>query len=331
MVPDYGILDAVPYNYRPGDAYFLKITKGCFRSCKFCAVPRLETEFGRLAGLEAQIRGVIRKYGERQNLILLDNNVLGIGGIANEIAQIRAMGFSRGARRNGRERYVDFNQGLDARVISQKPQLARHLGTICLSPIRLAFDFVTAAMEKAYRHAIQLLTEQGFREFTNYMLFNFNDSPKDLYRRLFVNAELNDRLGIRITGFPMRFIPISEVKRGYVGNKWRWRYLRGIQCVLLATRGLVSPNPDFIRAAFGATYDEFLEILAMPDRYIIYRKEYKDNGASEWRRKYRRLSPSSREEFLALLAQLHKDKNRGQTIPRLRKFRSLLEHYYPDG
>ena len=91
----------------------------------------------------------------------------------------------------------------------------------------------------------------------------------------------------------MRFIPMTDVKRDYVSDKWRWRYLRGIQCVLLATHGLVSPNPDFIRAAFGATYEEFLEILAMPDRYIIYRKEYKNNGASEWRKKYRRLTEPS--------------------------------------
>lgn len=331
MVPDYSILDSVPYDYKPRDAYFLRVTKGCIRSCKFCAVPKLEREFGRLTEVDAQVGTAKRKYGERQNLIVLDNNILGIDGIENEIAEIRRMGFERGAKRNGRERYVDFNQGLDARLISQKPELARHLGTICLSPVRLAFDFTTTKMEKAYRHAIELLAGQGFCEFTNYMLFNFTDSPKDLYHRLFVNAELNGKLGIRITGFPMRFIPMSDVKRGYVSEKWRWRYLRGIQCVLLATRGLVSPNPDFISAAFGATYEEFLEILAMPDRYVIYRKEYKNNGASEWRRKYRRLTESSREEFLELLADLNKDRNRRETIDGLRKFRSLLEHYYPNG
>ncbi|MFH1113207.1 MAG: hypothetical protein V1792_04740 [Pseudomonadota bacterium] len=124
---------------------------------------------------------------------------------------------------------------------------------------------------------------------------------------------------------------MSDTNRGYVSGKWRWRYLRGIQCILLATRGLVSPNPDFIRAAFGSTYEEFLEILAMPDRYIIYREEHKKNGASEWRRKYRRLTQARREEFLGLLADLNKDRNRKETISGLRKFRSLLEHYYPNG
>ena len=331
MIPDYSILDTIQYDYKPRDAYFVRITKGCIRSCKFCAVPKLEKKFGRLTKVDEQIGSVKRKYGERQNLIVLDNNILGIDGIENEIAEIRRMGFERGAKRNGRKRYVDFNQGLDARLISENPELARHLSTICLSPVRLAFDFTTAKMEKAYRHSIELLAGQGFGEFTNYMLFNFDDSPRDLYHRLLVNMELNEKLGIRITGFPMRFIPMTDVKRDYVSDKWRWRYLRGIQCVLLATHGLVSPNPDFIRAVFGSTYEEFLEILAMPDRYIIYRREYKNNGASEWRKKYRRLTEPSQEEFLELLAKLNKDRNRKETIDGLRKFRSLLEHYYPNG
>ena len=30
-VPDYGILDSVKYEYRPRDAYFVRITKGCIR------------------------------------------------------------------------------------------------------------------------------------------------------------------------------------------------------------------------------------------------------------------------------------------------------------
>ena len=331
MVPDYSILDTVEYDYKPQDAYFLKITKGCIRSCKFCAVPKLEREFGYLTDVKNQVRSVDRRYGERQNMVVLDNNILGIDGVEERISEIHDLGFERGAKRNGRERWVDFNQGLDARLISDNPMLACHLARICLSPVRLAFDFNSAKMEKAYRRAITLLAEQGFNEFTNYMLFNFNDSPKDLYYRLFVNAELNAKLGVRITGFPMRFIPMSDVKRGFVSKKWSWRYLRGIQCVLLATRGLVSPNPEFIRAAFGKTYEEFLEILAMPDRYIIYRKEYKNNGAADWRKKYKRLSAGSREEFLKLLAQLNKDRNRKKTISSLCKFRNLIEHYYPNG
>ena len=67
----------------------------------------------------------------------------------------------------------------------------------------------------------------------------------------------------------------------------------------------------------------------MPDRYIIYRKYYKNKGASDWQRRFRRLSDSGRTEFLDLLARLNKDRKRNQTIAKLKEHRALIEHYYP--
>ena len=54
----------------------------------------------------------------------MDNNILGIAGVEEIFADIRDLGFEAGATRKGRERTVDFNQGLDARLISAKPQLS---------------------------------------------------------------------------------------------------------------------------------------------------------------------------------------------------------------
>lgn len=327
--PDYSLLEAVDYDYVPVDAYFTRITQGCIRDCKFCAVPLLESEFSYLRSLRGQIRDVDKEYGTKQHLVVMDNNILGIENIERILSDIASVGFPMGAKRNGRQRTVDFNQGLDARLIAENPSLADALATVCLDPVRLAFDF--AGMKRPYVKAIELLSERGFIEFTNYMLFNFNDTPKELYERLVINIELNERLGIRITGFPMRFIPMDDVKRGYVSKKWHWRYLRGIQCVLLATRGLVGTNPEFVRLAFGESFEEFLEIISMPDRYIIYREHYADDGARDWRRRYRRLSESSRNEFLEVLADLRLPKGRKEKIAKMRRFRNLIEHYYPNG
>lgn len=330
MAPDYSLLDTVGYEYFPRDAYFTRITKGCIRSCKFCAVPILEEEFGMLMGLKQQIREVDKKYGEKQNLIVMDNNILGISGIDNIIEEIAGVGFEVGANRNGRLRYVDFNQGLDARLISENPNLAKLLSKINISPIRLAFDFI--GMEKKYKDAISILTTQGFSNFTNYMLFNFKDEPEDLYKRFMINAELNEDLKIRITGFPMRFIPMDDVRRNHISKKWRWRYLRGMQCVLLATRGLVSPNTKFLHFAFGETFEKFLEILSMPDRYIIYRNQYKNNGASDWKSKFKKLSISQREIFFSILDDLNRDyRTRKKKILKMKCYRDLIEHYYPGG
>jgi hypothetical protein len=331
LVPDYSILKRVDHGYYPRDAYFVRTTRGCIRTCHFCAVPRLEKEFGAMRPLREQVSNAINQHGERQHLVVMDNNILGIAGIDQIFADIRDLGFHAGAKRNGRERAVDFNQGLDARLISGKPELAKLLRTICVSPIRLAFDFV--GIRPAYEKAIRLLAAEGFNEFTNYMLFNFADTPRDLFNRLWVNANLNKELGVRITGFPMRFIPMDDVSRRHVAPGWKWRYLRGIQCVLLATRGLVSPNPDFIRHAFGGTFEDFLEILSMPDRYIIYREHYANDGAADWRRQFSRLSGDQKDELLKTLEDLNSaPRERPEKISKLRRpFRSIVEHYYPGG
>jgi hypothetical protein len=331
LVPDYGLLKRVDYEYYPRDAFFVRITKGCIRSCKFCAVPLLEKEFGTMSPLHAQISQARQRYSEKQHLVVMDNNILGIAGIEAIIGEIRSLGFEAGAKRKGRQRTVDFNQGLDARLISAKPELAKLLATICVSPIRLAFDFV--AIRPSYERAIRLLVDQGFNEFTNYMLFNFNDTPRELYDRLWVNANLNKELGVRITGFPMRFIPMDDVSRRHVAPGWKWRYLRGIQCILLATRGLVSPNPDFIRGAFGESFEQFLEILSMPDRYIIYREHYRNDGAAEWRRKYGRLNAEEKAQLSEVLRDLNANpRERPERLAKLgRPFRRIIEHYYPGG
>ncbi|MFC1601550.1 cobalamin-binding domain-containing protein [Candidatus Sumerlaeota bacterium] len=330
MIPDYSILDSVDHDYEPEDAYFARITKGCVRKCKFCAVPTLEPEFGVLAPLEQQVAAIEKAHGTKQHLVIMDNNVLAIEGIEERLRVIEGLGFGRGAKRNARQRTVDFNQGIDARLIARKPELATAIGRVAMKPIRLAFDFLSPGMEGDYRKAVALLAEQGFGSFTTYLLYNYNDTPEDFYRRLQVNMELNEELGIRISGFPMRYIPITDTRRGYVSPKWQWRWLRGTQCVLQATRGLVSPNPEFVAAAFGKDIKEFYRILAMPDRYIIYRDHYRTNGADDWWKKFRRLCESDRHEFLDLLEILNKDRNREKTIQGLRKYRALLEHYYPN-
>jgi len=326
-VPDYDIIDSVEYEYVPKDTFFLKATKGCVHKCRFCAVPKLEPRYSGYKDLPYQVHKAVLRHGERQNMALLDNNVLAHPALNRIIDQIRDLGFGRGMWWNKRFRYVDFNQGIDARIIAGNPNIADLLYGINLSPVRLAFD--TMSMEKHYRKAIELMARAGFREFTNYMLYNFIDSPEDFYRRLHINLDLSRQHQITITGFPMRYAPIDAVSRQYVSPTWKWRYLRGIRCILLATRGLIGTNPSFIDTAFGRTFEEFIEIVSMPDRYIIFRNEHKNNGASEWRRIYHRLSENEKMEFMDLLDVLNRNpKDRIALIAKNRRYRNILAHYY---
>jgi hypothetical protein len=93
---------------------------------------------------------------------------------------------------------------------------------------------------------------------------------------------------------------------------------------------MVSPNPSFVDGAFGDSYEEFLNILSMPDRYIIYREKYKNNEANAWRSLFSRLSNGTREEFLQVLENLNRSRNRKEDIVKYPQFWKLLEHYYPN-
>jgi len=326
MTPDYSLLDSVPWRYQPSNAYFCRVTTGCIRRCKFCAVPLLEPNFGYLQSITEQIKAVNTQFGERQNLVVLDNNILAIENFTDVIREIVDAGFQKGSKLNNRLRTVDFNQGIDARLITDKN--ARLLSLINLSPVRLAFDHDN--VEKAYRKAIRILAKHGFHEFTNYVMYNFLDTPESFYRRLKVNIELSNELNVRITGFPMRYIPIKDITRSYVSKHWYWRYLRGIQCVLLATHGIVSPNHEFFAAAFGECYEEFISVISMPDRYIIHREKY-ENEQVEWRKRFERLSSTERHEFLIALEKVHKSRDRKTALKEFGKYRDLFEHYYPGG
>ena len=287
----------------------------------------MEPRFAQVRDWRRQLREVREFFGERQHIVFLDNNVVAAPNLEGIVGGIREEGFENGASRNNRKRTVDFNQGIDARLITRK--IAKCLSSINLSPVRLAFDY--DAVEPHYRKAVQYLADVGFRHFTNYVMFNFNDTPRSLYRRLKINLQLSRELDLAITGFPMRFIPINDVTRQHVSKRWRWRYLRGIQCILLATRGMVSPNPTFFSGAFGNSYREFLEIISMPDRYIIQREKYVANGTSDWRKRFRKLSRSEKNELLGILADLNGSRSKKADMTKHRKFRALLEHYYPDG
>jgi hypothetical protein len=305
MIEDY------EKQYCLADAYFCRTTIGCIRRCSFCAVPRLEPHFREITGWNNHIEAIRERFGERQHLVFLDNNFLATRNLESTISEIRDKGFGQGAKLNNHRRRVDFTQGIDHRLITR--QVAKQLSTINLYPVRIAFD--SLRVEKAYRRAISYLSDAGLSKFTNYMLYNFRDDPRDF----------------EVSGFPMRYIPINAIKRGYVGRRWKWRYLRSIQCVLVATKGLISPNPRFIYAAFGKNVEEFLEILAMPDHYIIKRNKYKNNGTRDWRKRFRRLSSESKGEFLGLLEKLHFSPNREADLRNQKRFRDLLKHYYPNG
>lgn len=175
-------------------------------------------------------------------------------------------------------RCVDFNQGIDPRLINEQKMAL--LSKIPIRPLRIALDSTEPAYVEKYKNAIKLAAKYGIKDLSNYVLFNWdNDTPDDFYNRLKLNIELNEKLGVRIYSFPMKYIPITDRNRNdYIGKFWNWKYIRAIQKVLLVTGGAVMPERSFFDAAFGKDIKEFHKIMQMPEDYIIYRKIHTNNG-----------------------------------------------------
>jgi len=143
-IPDYSILDQIDYKYPVRDGYFAYASRGCVRKCTFCGVPKLEGDQYDTPSLTSVVNGIQRLYGEKKDLILMDNNVVASPRFKEIIAEIRDLGFTPGAKlKRGRapvQRRVDFNQGVDARILCKDPMYLKELSSICIRPLRIAFD-----------------------------------------------------------------------------------------------------------------------------------------------------------------------------------------------
>ena len=278
LIPDYSILEQIEYEYPVRDAYFVYASRGCVRKCSFCGVPKLEGDFWDTASITNIVKGIEKKYGAKKDLIFMDNNVVASPRFKEIMAEIRDVGFGKNAKltRKNRSliRRVDFNQGVDARILCKSKMFLQELSTICIKPLRIAFDHL--GLKKPYETSIRYSHEFGLDELSNYMLYNFHDSPSDLYERMLLNVKLNEELGIRIYSFPMRYQPTDRPDRGFVGEKWSKYSLRSMQVILQATHGIVSGNPEFFYRAFGESSEEFKELLTRP-QHFIFNREYYEN------------------------------------------------------
>ena len=309
LVPDYSILDHIPYVYPVRDAYFGYASRGCVRKCSFCGVPKLEGPQREMPPITSLVVGVDKQFGSKKDLILMDNNVAASSRYQEVVAEIRDLGFQRGAqfqRNDGppAKRRVDFNQGVDARILAKTPMYLREMAKICIDPLRIAFDHV--GMRRVYERSVEMAADNGLTSLSNYMLYNFMDTPSDLYQRMSINIELNARLGVRIWSFPMRYLPVTMKDRSHVGKNWNRYYLRSFQIMLQATHGVVSGSDEFFHRAFGNSFDDFERLLAFPHAFIFERDFFEHGDGrpllDEYESLLTRLTATQRGELIALLS-----------------------------
>lgn len=336
LIPDYSILDQIEYKYPVRDAYFAYASRGCIRKCTFCGVPKLEGDQRDSESITAVVRNIEARYGPKKDLILMDNNVVASPRFREIIAEIRDLGFIPDAKLNtGRvpiQRRVDFNQGVDARILCKDPVYLRELATICLKPLRIAFDHL--GLKGPYEKAVRYAHEFGLLSMSNYMLYNFHDTPADLFERMRLNVTLNEELGLRIWSFPMRYQPTWLPERSHVGEKWTRYQLRSMQLILQATHGVVSGDPAFFKRAFGDTVQEFADLLLRPHHFIFNREWYEALGGhaqfEEYQREFKKLSSPEKVELLGLISAVDPHELPGQLrLAASSRVRSIMKHYLP--
>jgi hypothetical protein len=313
-------LEEIDYKYPASNAYFGYMTRGCIRKCSFCAVPKIEPFYVEYIPLKKQIQMINERYGEKKDLLLLDNNVLASSKFDQIIDEIKEVGFQKGAKLNKSLRHVDFNQGIDLRLLTKVKM--KRLAELSIYPLRIAFDHI--GLKDKYIEKIEWAAGHGFNRLSNYILYNYKDTPEDFYERLRINVELNERLGTHIYSFPMRYIPVTSKDRNFVGRHWTPKYLRSIQCILQATHGVVSPRKEFFEAAFGKNIKKFMKLLIMPADYIIYREHHRNNGTAKWNDLFNSLTPIQRNDFLKIVS---KNRFDSDTCSKFNKVNELLRHY----
>lgn len=383
---DYSILDEIDYVYPDSGAYYSYSTRGCIRKCSFCAVWRIEPEYQEYLPLRERIDRTRKLYGEQQNLLLMDNNVLASNRLEDIIKDIKSCGFTKEAKyfepnwytiairnlrlginnrayirksfkllqelnnyksfnektrteiyalrekngflhpetctrealiatykdfapyfdvkfkkRLGRLRFVDFNQGVDARLFNRR--IVKLLAEIPVRPLRIAFDNIKT--EPEYTKAIMMSEKYGMKDFSNYLLYNFTDKPEELYHRMRINVDLCEKLNVSIYSFPMKYHPITgehSHDRDYIGKYWNRKYIRAVQAILNATKGKIGRGVSFFEKAFGRNEKEYMELLIMPETFLLFRFFFEHLGyTQEWRKAISELTDEERAELYPII------------------------------
>lgn len=199
-------------------------------------------------------------------------------------------------KRKGRRRYVDFNQGIDSRLINDANM--EKMFEIPVRPVRIAFDHWS--LHKKYEEAVRTAVKHGHKNLSNYVLYNFEDTPLELYWRLKLNVDLCEELNVNIYSFPMKYHPIEDPdyfsNRDYIGKHWNRKYIRTIQAVLNSTKGKVGKGKEFFEKAFGKNEEEYEKLLIMPEAMIIYRFYFEGIGmTNRWWLAYSSLTQKQKE------------------------------------
>jgi hypothetical protein len=266
FVPNYTLLGFAP------EYSITHTSRGCIRKCGFCMVTKLEPQFTDRADWERDIHPATTK------VLFYDNNWLA----KSPQAFKRDVDKLQGLVAAGKVKEIDFNQGLDARLVTD--EIADMLQGLPIKPVRFAFD--GKQEDGWYQRAIERMAKRGHTVFRSYVLYNFMDTPADFYYRLRESARLTEELHVSVESFPMAYQPILVVNpaRDYIGKHWTAKMKYGFKAIMGCAAGasgtlvthahnIFPPTQEF-EYWFGKDANEFERLLNYPKiRELTNRKK----------------------------------------------------------
>lgn len=164
MYPDYEI-------YGIKDTAYGFMTRGCPRGCDFCIVEKKEGRGETVAPLKEFWKG-------QKNIVLLDPNVIAVKDWQQNIEQLIESGS-----------YVDFSQGLDIRIMTQKK--AELVSKVKAKMVHFAWDRMQD--EKIVTENLQMFREisgYGRHNIQVYVLTGFNTTTEEDLHRIYTLRDL---------------------------------------------------------------------------------------------------------------------------------------------
>jgi len=202
-LPAYDILKDVN-KWKNWNSTILFTSRWCLRKCPFCMVPKIEGKIRTVIGnIEEQV------FPDHKELILWDNNFFAAPEWKRVTLELKETGLS-----------IDFNQGLDARLINDEK--ANILAELRIQSIRMAYDIPSE--KESLIKAVDMLHNYGInkRKIFIYCLYNFyddegriGDTPEDFFERIKFISDLG------CVSYPMRYEPLLSLEKNkYISPLW---------------------------------------------------------------------------------------------------------------
>lgn len=196
MYPDYSLygISGVAYGF---------LTRGCPRGCDFCHVKDKEGRCSR------KVADLSEFWSGQNQIVLSDPNFFACKDWETLSGQLIESGS-----------YVDFNQGIDVRLMTEKK--IEHLNQMKIKEIHLAWDRPDEDLREDFKRFSELYKRKSASQKIVYVLVNFNSTiEQDLYR-IYTLRELGYDPYIMIYNKKDAARIYKDMAR-WVNNRFIWR------------------------------------------------------------------------------------------------------------